>query len=238
MRILTACLLIDARQMNQWFRASLRADWHPSIHWTSHLRHHKDEGLPEFTASECEYADFTYIDTEGKVARILAEERSWQVVGMIPATLDMKKVTYHFEVKTTMRNSNKEFTMSAFQYRLAEYCSTSRNAAGLLTNVYVLVRLYDFKLGTAHLVTGKRPAIGKIIFLIDPWSLKAQGILNFREVDFGESRISRYSVTLNTEQRVTRKTDRPQSTEPAVDSSIPANGDLPTKRAAQNKDTT
>ncbi|KAM0811367.1 putative Protein NO VEIN C-terminal domain-containing protein [Seiridium cardinale] len=113
------------------------SDWNPEEHWTSDLR--KRYGFSGF--EEKNFADFTFADSEGRMAKFLG---LWTPDARSLQKYAGKTVRYHIELKSTIHGEHESFEMSAGQVVMArKYRLRPQDAYP--KDVFVLMRLYDFR---------------------------------------------------------------------------------------------
>ncbi|KAK6065454.1 hypothetical protein SCUP234_12572 [Seiridium cupressi] len=113
------------------------SDWNPEKHWTSDLRKHY--GFSHF--EEKNFADFTFADSEGRMAKFLG---LWTPDARSLQKYAGKTVRYHIELKSTVNGEHESFEMSPSQVVMArKYRLRPQDAYP--KDVFILMRLYDFR---------------------------------------------------------------------------------------------
>ncbi|KAH6668745.1 hypothetical protein B0J14DRAFT_518033 [Halenospora varia] len=165
--------LLGETFVNEWLSRHLKRDWDPTRHWTSRNRNYL---YPQsrFTDSEKKYADFTYLDTNEDLTKLLVKFgflRNVQGWSSSPPT-------YHLEVKSTSESYNEPFYMSNNQVDKARDWTISWDSNLVPKDVYVVIRVFNLDRETNPGFTA----------YVDPWAMYLA-----RELDFLAQDI--YSVT-------------------------------------------
>ncbi|CAJ2510136.1 Uu.00g060360.m01.CDS01 [Anthostomella pinea] len=116
------------------FRSHLE-DWTPE-NWTSHL--HETAGHKKFFGKLSNYADFTYVDKEGKMLQLL--RRITRNDQLLPESV-AKDVTYHIEVKTTTKDWAAPFYFGADQIAMAKRLALCKQGSSS-KDVYLILRVF------------------------------------------------------------------------------------------------
>ncbi|KAK0382401.1 hypothetical protein CLIM01_00214 [Colletotrichum limetticola] len=124
-------------------------DWEPEKHWTSRLR--KRCGYSDFLGDESVTADFTYTDKGGGYMLPLLHN-----VGIVEETWFRRTITYHMEVKGTVRGLEEPFHLSQKQMNLTQKYRLDKSK--IPTDVFIIVRVYE--------IEGEKPSFR---FYLDPW---------------------------------------------------------------------
>lgn len=95
------------------FLSQRLSDWSDS-NWTS--RNRNNAGRSRFTGSEKDYADFTYIDSEGDLTRLLLGNGLSIARDWLESLEQAPK--YHLEVKATSGRCDETFYMSNNQVKM------------------------------------------------------------------------------------------------------------------------
>ncbi|KAK1710527.1 hypothetical protein BDP67DRAFT_521499 [Colletotrichum lupini] len=125
-------------------------DWEPEKHWTSRLR--KRCGYSDFLGDESVTADFTYTDKGGGYMLPLLHN-----VGIVEETWFRRTITYHMEVKGTVRGLEEPFHLSQKQMNLTQKYRLDKSK--IPTDVFIIVRVYE--------IEGEKPSFR---FYLDPWA--------------------------------------------------------------------
>ncbi|KAL8711523.1 MAG: hypothetical protein Q9225_007104 [Loekoesia sp. 1 TL-2023] len=151
----------------------------PDQNWTSRLRK-RAEACPGYenigSYEEAEVSDITYVDEEGEFVRWL------QRLGYnLPPAWPERSMTFHIEVKTTVRGALAPFIMSAGQIEHAKRWTQQSSLAsaspeGDSQSCYLIMRVY----GILNLDRDMR-------IYMDPYALIQQGLL--------EQKARQYSIT-------------------------------------------
>ena len=125
--------------------------------WTSHNRNKVFPGHSGSALREKDFADFTYVDTEGRLRRYLRE-----TIPTFESPAGQPNITYHLEVKTTLGGLSAPALLSNNQISMAKRHSGRFSTPATQTDVYVLVRVYGL---------GSDPPRPEICMFPDPWNL-------------------------------------------------------------------
>ncbi|KIW35069.1 uncharacterized protein PV07_01789 [Cladophialophora immunda] len=113
---------------------------------------------------EKDFADFTYVDTDGRLRMYLSEN----VPNFENPTGQRNNITYHLEVKSTLGSLHNPAFLSNNQISMAKKYSGRFSTPATQTDVYILVRVYGL---------GSDPPQPQLCLFPDPWNLICQDSL-------------------------------------------------------------
>ncbi|KAK1701361.1 hypothetical protein BDP55DRAFT_722580 [Colletotrichum godetiae] len=133
-------------QSYRFAEVGFTAEDFPEKHWTSHLR--KRCGYSDFLGDESTTADFTYTNDGGEYMLPLLHN-----VGIVEETWFRRTITYHMEVKGTVRGLEEPFQLSQKQMNLR------LDKSKIPKDVFIVILVYE--------VEGDKPSFR---FYLDPWT--------------------------------------------------------------------
>ncbi len=131
--------------------------------WTSRSRTKVFSNHFSSAFREKDFADFTYVDTEGGLRRYLREQ-----IPTFESPTVQSNITYHLEVKTTLGGLSVPALLSNNQISMAKKYSGRFSTPAMQTDVYILVRVFGL---------GSDPPRPEFCLFPDPWNLICLGSL-------------------------------------------------------------
>ncbi|EXJ91699.1 hypothetical protein A1O3_00249 [Capronia epimyces CBS 606.96] len=131
--------------------------------WTSRARTKAFPNPFSDDFREKDFADFTYVDTDGRMRMYLSEH-----VPNFESPTGQGNITYHLEVKSSLGGLHTPALLSNNQISMAKKWSGRFSTPATQTDVYILVRVYGL---------GSDPPQPQLCLFPDPWNLICQDSL-------------------------------------------------------------